>query len=252
MNSRVGENDPTGVLLEKVIDAAYLWHNYGNSTIGNRSDIERVPIENLKEFYQKFYRPDNAVLMITGKFDEEKTLALVEEKFGKIAKPNIPIRQSYTEEPAQDGEKLVNVSRVGDLQLVSALYHTPSGSDKDYAAMAVLEDVLTDAPSGRLYKALIETQKASSIWSFSPFTKEPGFLYINVDVPSDKNAHEVETILKNTLDSLKSNPITEEELNRAKANLLKQIDEIIRNFCLFGHLYERVHWRRRLAIGLYP
>lgn len=229
-----GENDPTGVLMDKVIDAAYLWHNYGNSTIGNRSDIEKVPIDNLKQFYQKFYRPDNAILMVTGKFEEEKTLKLIQDKFGKIAKPATPVRESYTEEPAQDGEKLVNVSRVGDLQLVSALYHTPSGSDADYAAMAVLEDALTDEPSGRLYKALVETQKASSLWSFSPFTKEPGFIYINVEVPSNKNADEVETILKKTLDDLKANPITEEELGRAKSNIMKQIDQISRNSAFLG------------------
>ncbi len=229
-----GENNPTGVLMQKVIDAAYLWHNYGNSTIGNRSDIERVPIENLKAFYKKFYRPDNAVLMVTGKIDEEKTLKLIEEKFGKIAKPDAPVRSSYTEEPAQDGEKVVNVSRVGDLQLVSALYHTPSGSDEDYAAVSVLENILTDEPSGRLYKALVESQKAASIWSYIPFTKEPGFMYINADVPSDKDADEVYKVLRSVLDDLKNNPVTEAEVNRAKANIAKQIDQISRNSAYLG------------------
>ncbi len=227
-----GENNPTGVLMQKVINAAYLWHNYGNSTIGNRSDIERVPIENLKAFYHKFYRPDNAVLMVTGKFDKEEVLKLVEEKFGKLKNPNTPLPQSYTEEPPQDGEKRVTVSRTGDLQLVTALYHTPAGSHPDYAAMAIVEQVLTDSPSGRLYKKLIDTQKASSIWSFTPFTKEPGFMYLNIDVPSDKNADEVEDILRNTLDNLK--PITQEELNRAKANLIKRIDQISRNSSFLG------------------
>lgn len=229
-----GENDPTGVLMEKVINSAYLWHNYGNSTIGNRSDIERVPIENLKAFYKKFYRPDNAVLMVTGKFEEEKTLALIEKKFGAIPKPTTPLRDSHTEEPAQDGEKTVTVSRVGDLQLVSALYHTPAGSSPDYAAMSVIENILTNEPSGRIYKALIEAQKASSLWSFSPFTKEPGFLYINIDVPSDKNADEVSTILRTSLDNLKNNPITTEELDRAKSNILKQVDQIYRNSAYLG------------------
>ncbi len=230
----MGENSPVSVLMDQVIDAAYLWHNYGSSTIGNRSDIERVPIENLQDFYKKFYRPDNAVLMVTGKFDEEKTLALIEEKFGSIPRPATPLRDSHTVEPAQDGEKKVNVSRVGDIQLVSALYHVPAGSAEDYAAVSVLENILTDEPSGRLYKALIDTQKASSLWSFSPFTKEPGFLYINVEVPSDKNAEEVETILKNTLDDLKSDSITQDEVDRAKANLLKQIDQQYRNSAYLG------------------
>ena len=227
-----GENNPSGVLMRKVIDAAYLWHNYGNSTIGNRSDIERVPIENLQAFYHKFYRPENAVLMVTGKFDKDEVLKLIVEKFGKLKNPSTPLPQSYTEEPPQDGEKKVIVNRVGDLQLVSALYHVPAGSHEDYAALSVLENILTDAPSGRLYKKLIDTQKASSLWSYMPFTKEPGFMYINIDVPSDKNADEVENILKNTLDNLE--PITKEELERAKANLLKQIDQMSRNSSFMG------------------
>ena len=227
-----GENNPTGVLMQKVIDAAYLWHNYGNSTIGNRSDIERVPIDNLKAFYHKFYRPDNAVLMVTGKFDEKEVLKLIDEKFAKLENPNVSISQSCTEEPPQDGEKHVTVSRVGDLNVVSALYHTPPGSHEDYASLTIIEQVLTDTPSGRLYKKLIDSQKASSIWSFMPFTKEPGFVYLNIDVPSSKNPDEVEEILRNTLDNLE--PITQEELDRAKANLLKQIDQISRNSSFLG------------------
>lgn len=227
-----GENNPTGVLLKKVTNAAFLWHNYGNSTIGNRSDIERVPIENLQAFYKKYYRPDNAVLLIAGKIDEEKTLELVNEKFGKLEKPKEPVRNSYTEEPAQDGEKYVSLSRTGDLSLVSAMYHTPAGADEDFAAVAVLEDILTDEPSGRLYKNLVDTEKASSLWSFSPFTKEPGFLYINVDVPSEKDPDEVENTLRSTLDDME--PVTEEEVARAKANLLKNIDQIARNSSYLG------------------
>ena len=229
-----GENDPSNVLRQKVIDAAFLWHNYGNSTIGNRSDIERVPIENLQEFYRKFYRPDNAVLMITGKFETEDMLQRVVDKFGSLKAPDFPIRDSYTEEPPQDGEKRVTVSRVGDIQIVSALYHTPAGSHPDHAPISIVESVLTDEPSGRLYKALVETQKASSVWSYIPFTKEPSFMYINVEVPSDKDADEVEAILRKTLEELKTKPISEEELNRAKAILAKQTDQIFRNSSYLG------------------
>ena len=230
----MGENNPYDVLEEKVINAAFLWHNYGNSTIGNRSDIERVPIGNLQEFYRKFYRPDNAVLMITGKFNPEEMLQKVVDNFGPLKTPDFPIRDSYTEEPAQDGEKRVTVRRVGEIQLVSALFHTPAGSHADYAPMTLLEDILTDEPSGRLYKALIETQKASSVWSSIPFTKEPGFLYIGVEVPSDKNADEAEAILVKTLEDLKTNPITQEEVDRAKANLAKQYDQMLRNSSYIG------------------
>jgi zinc protease len=229
-----GENSPTGVLMKKVISTAYLWHNYGQSTIGNRSDIERVPIGNLKAFYKKYYRPDNAVLMVTGKFNTDKTLDLIQKKFGNIKNPSTALRDVPTIEPPQDGEKRVTLSRVGDLQIISALYHTPAGSHEDYAALAIAEDVLTDQPSGRLYKALIDEKKSSSLWSFAPFTKEPSFMYINVDVPSDKSLGEAETTFLSVLDDFSNNPVTEEELKRAKANILKQIDQIYRNSSFLG------------------
>lgn len=229
-----GENSPTGVLMQKVISASFLWHNYGKSTIGNRSDIERVPILNLKAFYKKFYRPDNAVLMVTGKLDTNKTLALIEKKFAEIKNPDFPLRDIPTIEPPQDGEKKVTLNRVGDLQVLSALYHTPAGSDEDFAALSVVENVLTSQPSGRLYKALVDGKKASSLWSFSPFTKEPSFMYFNVDVPSDKSLNEAEQIFLDIFDGLADNPISKAELKRAKANLMKQMDQINRNSAYLG------------------
>ena len=224
-----GENSPSRVLREKVISAAFLWHNYGNTTIGNRSDIERVPIEHLPAFYKKYYRPDNAVLMVTGKIDADKTLDIIDKKFSGIKNPETPLRDIPTIEPAQDGEKRVELSRVGDLQILSALYHTPAGSHEDYATIEVLQEILTDQPSGRLYKALVETEKAATVYASMPFTKEPSYIYFEANVPSDKSLEEAENIMLSVLDGLKDNPITEEELNRAKANLLKQYDQISRN-----------------------
>jgi len=227
-----GENNPTRVMIQKSVDAAFMWHNYGKSTIGNRSDIERVPIENLQAFYKKFYRPDNAVLMVTGKFDEKETLELINTKFGKIKNPNTPLRDSYTEEPPQDGERYVNVSRTGESQIVAATYHTPAGSHEDFAAVAIIENLMSDTPSGRLYKNLVDTQKASDLFAFSPFTKEPGFMYVQVNVPSNKDADEVQRVLRNTFDDFK--PVTQDELDRAKANILKGIDQISRNSSFLG------------------
>ncbi|WP_339660083.1 pitrilysin family protein [uncultured Polaribacter sp.] len=229
-----GENSPSNVLMDGVISASYLWHNYGNTTIGNKSDIERVPIENLKAFYKKYYRPDNAVLMVTGKFDTEKTLDLINKKFGVLKNPDTALVDVPTIEPEQDGEKRITLSRVGDLQIVAASYHTPAGSSIDYASVSIAENILTDEPSGRLYKELVEGKKASSLWSFSPFTKEPGFLYINVDVPSTMSLEVAENTLLTNLDNFASKPITAQELQRAKGNLLKQIDQINRNSSYLG------------------
>src|SRR3954469_9273538 len=118
-----GENSPPGVLYKRIEAAAYEWHNYGKSTIGNRSDIERVPIENLQAFYKKFYQPDNCVLIVAGRFDERKALAMITKHLGSIKKPERKLDPTYTEEPAQDGERLVMLRRVGTVGSVGVAYH---------------------------------------------------------------------------------------------------------------------------------
>ncbi len=219
-----GENDPGGVLMERVLSTAYLWHNYGKSTIGSKADLENVPIERLQGFYKKYYQPDNAVLVVAGKFDPAKTLELIQEKFGSIPRPERTLYPTYTREPVQDGERFVELKRVGDVQVVQAAYHIPAGPQSDYPAVAVLMDVLTDEPSGRLYTALVENGNASYIWGFAPALAEPGFAFFNANVLKENDLMEVEIALKNTLDSLAQNPPTEEEVKRAKDGILKNFD----------------------------
>ncbi|MBK8154702.1 MAG: insulinase family protein [Saprospiraceae bacterium] len=109
------------------MSTAFLWQNYGQSTIGARSDIENVPIERLQDFYRKYYQPDNAVLTVAGK-SMKKTLQLVTEYFGKLARPTRQLIPTYTAEPTQDGERSVGLRRVGDVQAPACMYHIPPGS----------------------------------------------------------------------------------------------------------------------------
>ncbi|MAT54618.1 MAG: pseudouridine synthase [Saprospirales bacterium] len=229
-----GENNPSGILMERVLSTAYLWHNYGNTTIGARSDIENVPIENLQAFYRKYYQPDNAVLVVAGKIDEAKTLEYIKEFFGRIPKPERKLTPTFTKEPTQDGERLVTLRRVGDVQVVSCAYHTPPGPHPEYAAVSVLDEVLTSQPSGRLYKALVETKKASTVWSFAPGLKEGGFIYINADVRMENSLDEAKATLLKTLDELADNPPTQEEVDRAKQRILKNWELRFRNSTSIG------------------
>lgn len=217
----MGENSPSSVLLKRVLGATFQWHNYGKSTIGARADIENVPIGRLQDFYRKYYQPDNAILLIAGKFDPQTTLELVNGYFGKIPRPERSLYPTYTKEPTQDGERSVVLKRVGDVQAVSVAYHTPPGPHSDYAALSVIDQILTDEPSGRLYKSLVETKKAPYVWSFSPALKEGGFIYINVDVRKENSLEEAESILLETLDGLTTSPPTQEEIDRAKSKILK-------------------------------
>jgi len=225
----MGENDPGSVLMERIVSTAFLWHNYGNSTIGARSDIEKVPIENLQAYYRKYYQPDNAVLLVAGKFDANKTLALINQKFGKIPRPERILPQTFTAEPTQDGEREVKLRRVGDVQVVGLAYHIPSGLHPDYIACDVLTDLLTDAPSGKLYKALVETKKASSQFGFSFQLKEPGITYFGAEVLKDKSIDTVKRIMIETIEQFAKTPPSQEDLDRIKTKNQKNIELLLNN-----------------------
>ncbi|MCS7168563.1 MAG: pitrilysin family protein [Gemmatales bacterium] len=217
----MGENDPANILSQRMIAVAYEWHNYGKATIGNRSDIERVPVENLREFYRKYYQPDNAMLIVAGQFDEKKALQWIEKYFGVIPRPMRKLPDTYTEEPPQDGERSVVLRRVGDVQLVGLVYHICAGPHPDFVAIDVLNQILTEAPSGRLYKALVETKKAASVSGNAYAFREPGILEIMVTVPKSGNLDEVRDILLQEVEGFVNKPPTDEEVERAKQQLLR-------------------------------
>ncbi|GMV06397.1 MAG: hypothetical protein AMXMBFR53_26730 [Gemmatimonadota bacterium] len=228
-----GENNPFGILFERVLSTAYLWHNYGKSTIGARADVENVPIERLQAFYRKYYQPDNAMLVVAGNFDPAKALQMVVDEFASIPRPertasNV-LYPTYTREPAQDGERLVTLRRVGDVQIALTSYHVPPGSHADYAAVDVLAYALGDAPSGRLYKALVEPQLASQVGTFAFQLREAGPLLSFAQVRKDGNLDQALRTLNETVQGVLTAPITGEEVERAKAALLKQVELAFNN-----------------------
>jgi zinc protease len=219
-----GENSPQGVLMERIEAVAYDWHNYGKPTIGNRSDIERVPIQNLQAFYKKYYQPDNIVLIVAGKFDEAKALALATQHFGVLPRPARKLDATWTEEPPQDGERTVTLRRVGDISAIGVAYHIPSGGHEDTAALQVLANILSTQPSGRLYKALVETKKASSASAYARREHDPGLFMADAEVPRGGSVEEVREILLSTIENIGSQGATPEEVNRAKQQILKARD----------------------------
>ncbi|MBV9745715.1 MAG: insulinase family protein, partial [Acidobacteriia bacterium] len=219
-----GENSPDRILFQRAMEAAYTWHNYGKLPIGNRSDIEHVPAPRLAAFYQKYYQPDDAVLTIAGKFDETQTLAWIAEAFGKIPKPQRTLEPAYTVEPTQDGERFVALRRVGDTQSLLALYHVPAGSHPDMAAFEVLAGVLGEAPSGRLYKALVENKKAVSAGADINEMHDPGFFQATARLRADQSLDEARDVLLATVEKLADEPPSKEEVDRVKTRLVKQME----------------------------
>ena len=224
-----GENSPLGVLFDRVMSTAYLWHNYGKSTIGSRADLENVPIERLQAFYRMHYQPDTATLLVAGKFDEAQTLGLVNQYFGVIPRPERTLPAFYTSEPTQDGERSVTLRRVGDLQYAAAGYHVPAGSDPDYAGVSLLVQILGDEPSGRLYKALVETKKATSTTAYAFQLHDPGIALFAAEVRQDSSLDAARDGMLQAIDDIVKNPPTTEELERARTALLKQIELDLNN-----------------------
>lgn len=230
----IGENRPSSILEERILSTAYLWHNYGKSTIGSKEDIERVPAAKLKKFYQKYYQPNNATLIVGGKFDEKQTLSLIEQYFGSIPKPTTEIEQTYTVEPPQDGERYVELRRSGDIQYIGMAYHTPCFSDKAYAANDALILILTNNPSGVLYKTLVDKKLASSVYGYSQTLKDPGFSYFACEVPKDKDLNAAQNAFLETMNKIPEMTFTEEDLTRAKDELLKNVENTYNNTVNFA------------------
>lgn len=230
----MGENSPPNVLWERIFAAAYDFHNYGKPTIGNRSDIERVPIEHLQAFYHKYYQPDNVVLVIAGQFDESQALELVQKYFGAIPRPERKLDTTYTEEPAQDGERTVILRRVGQVGIVGAAYHIPAGSHEDSAALQVLACVLSTQPSGRLYKALVETKKATSVSASGRGEHDPGLFVATAEVRDPTTLANVRDDMTSLLESVGSQDVTAEEVDRAKEQILKARERAAANTSQFA------------------
>jgi len=219
-----GENNPLGVLEERVTSTAYLWHNYGKSTIGSRADLENVPIDRLQAFYKKNYQPDNAVLAVAGKIDEAKTLELMNQYFGPTPKPERELQKTYTLDPTQDGERSVTLKRVGDVQVTMAAYHVPASSHKDFAAVQILARLLGSNPSGRLYKNLIDTKLASTVRAYTYSFKEPTLLFTYAEVLKEKSLDDAKKAMLKTLDEFATTTPTKEDVDRAKNEIIKQIE----------------------------
>jgi zinc protease len=230
----MGENNPFNVLYRRTMAAAYLAHSYGRPVIGNKSDVERVPIDKLQGFYHKYYQPDNAVLTVAGKVDEREIVALVNQYFGKIPRPSRTLTPTYTVEPVQDGERLTVVRRVGDVQDILIVYHTPDGGHPDQPALNVLASVMGEQSSGRLYKALVDNKKATRVFGEAMQFNEPGLIIFGAILNTADSLDDARNTMLATIDGVVKEPPSKEEVDRAKARLEKQVDMELRDSAEVG------------------
>lgn len=210
----MGENNPVSVLLKRMQSVLFDWHNYGNSTIGARSDIEHVKIENLQAFYRKYYQPDNAVLMVAGKFDEAETLKKIERIFGAIPKPTRVLQDEWTEEPVADGPRTFEIRRAGEMTVVAVGYRIPAALHPDAQLINLGADVLGDTPRGRLHKALVETGLATQVFAWPMPAHDPGLAMFGAMLPKDADIEKAKKVLIETVEgTFDKESLQDEELS---------------------------------------
>ncbi len=227
----IGESNPFRVLLQRVMATGYEWHGYGRSPIGARSDIENVPIERLHAFYRRFYQPDNAMLVVSGNFDDDDALAMIERYFGAIPAPERDtdnrLWPTYTREPVQDGPREVTVRRSGSVPYVLAGFHVPAGSHEDFAAVEALAYILGDSPSGRLYADLAETGLAGEVGAFAWRLREPSMLLVYASADEETSPDTLREALLESIAALAVSPPTEEEVARASSALVSRLERTL-------------------------
>ncbi|MFM2415175.1 MAG: hypothetical protein RI911_868 [Candidatus Parcubacteria bacterium] len=231
-----GENSPDMKLMEEVMNTAYLWHNYGNSTIGARSDVESVPAENLRAFYKKYYQPDNAVLVVAGGFKLEKTLAQVISQFGSIPKPSRILPSEYTVEPPQAGEKEVTIRGAKGTPQVLLGYHVPPAAHPDAPVIDAYLAILSDIPHGVLAHALVDSGLATSAGGSQLLLKDPGYALVGAAPRSVETLQKTEAELIRLLEGGAEAMLTESALKRIQAISKKGTSDVytnLENFALY-------------------
>ncbi|MFN7958029.1 MAG: pitrilysin family protein [Holophagaceae bacterium] len=221
-----GENSPFRVTLQRLQAVAFDWHNYGKSTIGARTDIEQVNVDHLRAFYHRYYAPDNAILVVAGKFDEAKALARINQAFGPLKNPARTLEPTYTRDPVQDGERSAVIRRVGGTPLVMVGYHVAPAFHPGRTHMDLAASILAEGPASRLHKALVETKLAAQVGQLSEGQTEPGLQVFVAVLPKDGDPEKVKEVLLKELEGIKSNPFTPAELERAQAKARKAVDQI--------------------------
>ena len=219
------EDEAQSLLSNNMFSTAFQQHPYHHPIIGWRSDVEGVPIERLRQFYNDFYWPNNATLIVVGDFDKQKALDLIVRYFGEIPPSPKPFPAVYTVEPPQEGERRFVVQRGQDLPKVAIGWHVPAATDKDTYALEVAASLLGDdkRQSSRLYKGLVESGLASEVYAYNYSMHDPGLFTVYGSATADSKLPQIEEKLLAEVDELATTPIDDAELERAKTSIWKRL-----------------------------
>ena len=214
-----GENNPLEILDKDIWATAYRVHPYQYSTIGLREDVENVSAEKLREFYDRFYWPNNATVTVVGDVRKKEILKMIKDKFGKLPKSKRAIPEMKTKEPKQEGARKTIIKRKGETNIIGIAHKIPEGLHHDTYAIGILSEVLTGGKSSRLHRVLVDKGLASEVSIFNyPFHDES--LFITYAYLTPNTSHQaVGRMVLEEYEKIKKDGISEKELAKAKERL---------------------------------
>src|SRR5881296_2747370 len=233
------EDDPGGFLGEEVGSIAFRSHPYGAPIIGFMEDIKRITPEEIRAFYKTYYMPNNAILVAVGDFKAPEVLAKIRAKFGKIPKGPAP-PPVLAVEPQQNGERRVLLTKQAQLPIVYVGYHVPNQTSADAFPLEMLSTILSEGRASRLYKRLVyERQLALEAGGdYNYFSQDPNLFWFWATPMPGQTAEAMEKALLAEMETLKKEPVTDEELQRAKnqveATFVFQEDSVHRRAALLA------------------
>jgi len=218
-----GANDPGSILSTEIWATAYMAHPYHHNTIGWLSDIEQMPNEVLRKFYDTYYWPNNATLIIAGDFQKKELFATIDRYFGKISKSPHPIPQPYTTEPEQTGPRKVVVKKPGETAMLSKAYKIPGILHKDMAALTILGKILSSGPSSILSKTLLDTEKALYANAGPENNKELGLFSLDIAFDTSTAHESIEKQLTEIIEKIKKEGVDQAAIDRVVSKYTIQI-----------------------------
>jgi predicted Zn-dependent peptidase len=211
------DNQPYGSLQEHIYRQAFTVHPYKHPIIGSLADLESATIEDVRDFYETYYVPGNATLVIAGDFDSARALALVTKHFGEVPAAETPIARSIPKEPPQARERRVTLHEDWPLPVVVVSHHVTHDGDPDAYPLHIAAKILSDGQSSRIFRRLVyEERSAVAAFGQANLIEHPNLFYAVAMVQPGHTPEAVARSLIDELDRMKAEPVTERELQRAK------------------------------------
>ena len=212
------ENSPVGYLYFAMFNNAYVYHPYHWTPIGFMNDIQTWTIDDIKNFHETYYQPNNALLMVTGDVNASEVFDKAEKAFGEIQN-KVKVPKVLAVEPEQDGAKRIMIKRESEVEIVAITFHIPNFQHKDQATLSAISEILYSGKSSRLYKTLInEKRMVNQVYAYNMENIDPGLFIFLASCNPGVKAEDVEAELVKQIELLKTTDVSPEELDKVKIN----------------------------------